>query len=380
MKINNKVQQDQVSTGGSTTVTPPAPNYVAVLKVYISQTGNDTNNTGLTLQSPFLTLNRAAELAATVNPAVLKIYFIQPTVTALNLRSIGGFKVIPSFRCDLHLLFAANATVSIGTFTEVGITYPVKMFASKNVLICGDDDGDMTAINSLTLPIIDSDAYSNEQKTQFAAQNGFVYLNTFDYLPVQCKIFTGTISVKKNVFLFKNSDSLGHRRSCHFQHLRSLNEGMAVTVEQGAGIVENFTSVRVFWRPVGLSLGLVASALFGSQSSCLRRGLAYRYSIREFVWDAFAQSFVETGVNLGTIWWPETANTSHLAGNTRIEEFSNMAFASPKTINGLGQMTAYEAVQFETWANAASELTLSLRRINANPNTNSLFEISFESI
>ncbi len=371
MKLGNKTSNELVA---SPSVGPAGQNAVPTLQVYISQMGNDTNS-GLTALSPVLTLNRAAEIAESINPLVLKVNFLQPTVNTNNIKTVAGYKVAPSFRCDLHLVFAANSDVTIGSFVQEGLTYPVKILASKNVLICGSDGGEMENINSLTMPVINSTAYTVEQQAQFAAQNGFVCLNSFDFLPVACKVFSKSISIKKNVFLFKNLASNHHRRGCHFQHLiyGSLNDSMVANIEEGAGIVENFTSVSAFWKPAAdFRLGVVPKGIFSTESSMLENGRVYRYSMHEFLWDAGEEAYLEAGVNFGTIYWPERPDTSTLVGETMMEEFSNTSFGS----NAL----TYQPIQVELWGNPTGKLSLSARRSVSDPAINCVFQLSFQAI
>jgi hypothetical protein len=369
MKLGHKTSNQPVAPPAL----PNGQNAVPMLQVYVSQTGSDANS-GLTELLPILTLNKAAEIAEATKPVVLKIYFQQPTVNANNIKTVAGYKVAPSFRCDLHLVFAANSDVTIGSFVQEGLTYPVKILASKNVLIRGDDGGEMANINSLTMPIINSAAYTVEQQAQFAAQNGFVCLNTFDFLPVECKVFSKSLSIKKNIFLFKNLASNHHRRGCHFQHLiyGSLNESMVANVEEGAGIVENFTSVTAFWKPAAdFRLGVAPKGIFSTESSMLENGRVYRYSMREFLWDAGQEAYWEAGVNFGIIYWPERPNTSTLVGETMMEEFSNTSF---------GNSLTYEPIQVELWGNPTGKLTLSARRSVADPAINCVFQLSFQAI
>ncbi len=368
MKLGHKTSNQPVAPPAL----PNGQNAVPTLQVYVSQTGSDANS-GLTELLPILTLNKAAEIAEATKPVVLKIYFQQPAVNANNIKTVAGYKIAPSFRCDLHLVFAANSDVTIGSFVQEGLTYPVKILASKNVLICGDDGGEMANINSLTMPIINSAGYTTEQQAQFTAHNGFVCLNSFDFLPVECKVFSKSLSIKKTVFLFKNLVS-SQRRDCYFQHLiyGSLNESMVANVEEGAGVVENFTSVSAFWKPaVDFRLGVVPKEIFSTESSMLENGRVYRYSIREFLWDAGQEAYLEAGVNFGTIYWPERPNTSTLVGETMMEEFSNTSF---------GNSLTYEPIQVELWGNATGKLSLSARRSVADPAINCIFQLSFQAI
>ena len=64
-------------------------NQIPVLDLYISQTGSDANS-GVTDALPLLTLTNAAEIALTLRPELLKIHFLEPTVTATNIRIEAG--------------------------------------------------------------------------------------------------------------------------------------------------------------------------------------------------------------------------------------------------------------------------------------------------
>ncbi len=348
-------------------------NQIPVLDLFISQTGSDTNS-GLTNLLPLLTLTKAADIAAALKPERLNLHFLEATVTAANIRVDEGLLHFPYFQCDLSLMFPFEGAVTVGTYTVTGVTRPVRILCTKNVFI-GGDEGENSAVMSITMPTIDTSGYDGTQLEAFNAHNGFIELVPDDFNPVTCTVYTAALTIKKNVFLFKSIPHYGNHKPCHFRFIpyNAVSYELAYNVESSAGIVENFTSVKSYWVPnTNNRLSTVPRMILHCDSNAILRGNMVSYMLREL--RSEGDSYVEYGITHGYFFWPARQETPEFDDEALITDVTDYHIYETPDLD-----YTTHAPQLQIWGNEHSKIWVSAHRL-VNNIAVTLFELTLKII